>query len=285
MTPGPCIACGAEAWKPLYRGLIRCFGCGFVRAADLPAAEELARLYGPGYFQGEEYADYLGDAPAHAQNFRLRFDRVTSVAGSIESTFEIGCAYGLWLKTAAERGVRAAGIDISREAVRHAAEALGLDARLGAFEDAPIRAGEFQTYCMWDTVEHLPHPEAYVEKVSSLLPAGGWLFLSTGDIGSRLARRQGERWRMIHPPTHLQYFSRETMTRFLARQRLEVVHVESTAMCRSLHGTLEGLQRFGSPAWRAVAGFASRLLPRALTTRVRFSSDLGDIMLVCARKM
>jgi SAM-dependent methyltransferase len=264
--------------------LIRCSGCGFVRAAELPAPEELARLYGPGYFQGEEYADYLGDEPAHAQNFRLRFDRITAVAGAIESTFEIGCAYGLWLRTAAGRGVRAAGIDISPDAVHHAADALGLDARLGAFEDAPLRAGEFQTFCMWDTIEHLPTPEAYVEKLSSLLPAGGWFFLTTGDIGSPLAERQRDRWRMIHPPTHLQYFSRETMRRFLARHRLEVAHVESTSVCRSLHGTLEGLKLFGSPAMRTAAGFASSLLPRAITTRLRFSIDLGDIMLVCARK-
>lgn len=284
MTPEPCIVCKAQAWTQLYRGLVRCSQCEFVRAADLPTPDELARVYGPGYFHGEEYADYLGDEPAHAQNFRARFARITAVAGRIESTFEIGCAYGLWLRTAAECGVRAAGVDISAEAVRYAADTLGLDARLGVFEDAPIRAGQFQSYCMWDTVEHLPHPETTVAKVSSLLPWGGWLFLTTGDIGSRLARREAERWRMIHPPTHLQYFSRETMRRFLARHGLEMAHIESTSVCRSLHGTLEGLKLFGSPPLRTSAGLASKFIPRAITTRLRFSLDLGDIMLVCARK-
>jgi SAM-dependent methyltransferase len=284
VTPQACIACGADAWTELYRGLVRCSRCDFVRAAELPAPEALARVYGPGYFHGEEYADYLGDEPAHAQNFRARFTRITAVAGPIESTFEVGCAYGLWLRTAAERGVRAAGIDISAEAVRHAADVLGLDARLGAFEDAAIRAGEFQSYCMWDTIEHLPHPEAVVAKVSELLPPGGWLFLTTGDIGSPLARRQADRWRMIHPPTHLQYFSRETLKRFLDRHGLEVTHVESTSVCRSLHGTLAGLRLFGSPPLRSAAALVSSLIPRAIAVRIRFSLDVGDILLACARK-
>jgi SAM-dependent methyltransferase len=284
VTPQACIACDADAWTALYRGLIRCSQCGFVRAADLPAAEDLARLYGAGYFRGEEYADYLGDEPAHVENFRARFARITALAGSIESMFEIGCAYGLWLRTAAERGVRTAGIDISPEAVQHAAETLELNATLGSFEHARIEPGEFQAYCMWDTLEHLPHPETYVARVSHLLPPGGWLFLTTGDIGSPLARRQEDRWRMIHPPTHLQYFSRDTLKRFLARHKLGVTHIESTSMCRSAHGALEGLKLFGTGPLRTVAGVVSRLLPRPIATRLRFSVDLGDIMLVCARK-
>ena len=284
MTLPACIVCDAGAWTPLYRGLVRCQTCGFVRAADLPAPGEIARLYGPGYFQGEEYADYLGDRAVHAVNFRNRFARIRALAGPIESLFEVGCAYGLWLEIATARGVRAAGIDISSEAVRHAAETLGLDARLGRFEDASITPGEFQAFCLWDTLEHLDHPEVYVARMARLLPEGGWLFLTTGDIGSALASRQAAHWRMIHPPTHLQYFARDTITRLLARYGLRVTHVESTAMCRSLHGALEGLQRFGTGPSRAAALLASAVLPRALTTRVRFSVDLGDIMLVCAQK-
>ena len=284
MTPQACIVCDADAWAPLYRALVRCARCGFVRAADLPSPDDLARLYGPGYFQGGEYADYLGDERAHRENFRRRFARITAVAGRIESLYEIGCAYGLWLQTARANGVRAAGIDISAEAVRHAAGTLKLDAALGAFDDARIAPGQYQAYCMWDTLEHLPHPETCVAKIAELLAAGGWFFLTTGDAGAPHARRQAERWRMIHPPTHLQYFSRETVRRFLARHGLRATHIESTPVCRSVHGTLVGLKRFGTGPQRAVAGLVSALAPPAITRRLRFSIDLGDIMLVCARK-
>jgi len=284
MTGHPCIVCGAESWITLYRGLVRCEACDFVRAAVLPSPEALADLYGAGYFQGDEYIDYLGDREVHRLNFRRRLERVTAVAGRLESVYEIGCAYGLWLQTAVERGIRAAGIDISAAAVRHAREALKLDASAGAFEEAPIAPGEFQAYCMWDTLEHLAHPERLVAKIAQLLPAGGWFFATTGDIGSSTARRQGQAWRMIHPPTHLQYFSGATVSRFLARHGLRTTHVESEPMARSLHGTLGGLRLFGRGPLRAAARLASVMVPDAVARRVRFTLDLGDIMLVCARK-
>jgi SAM-dependent methyltransferase len=284
VTPHACIVCRHTRWAALYRGLVRCESCGFVRAAELPSPDALARLYGSGYFHGEEYADYLGDREVHRLNFRRRFDRISSIAGPLESLYEIGCAYGAWLEVARERGVRAAGIDISSEAVGYACERLGLSATAGAFEDAAIEPGEFQAFCMWDTLEHLAYPEAHLERIAGLLPAGGWFFATTGDIGSPTAQRQADRWRMIHPPTHLQYFSRDTVRRFLSRHGLRTQHIESEPMWRSLHGALGGMQRFGPGPMRAAARVASAVIPAAVSRRVRFSLDLGDIMLVCARK-
>ena len=284
MTPQPCIACGADSWAAHFRALARCSACGFIRAAELPSPEALAELYGRGYFEGEEYTDYLGDREVHRVNFTRRLERITAVAGRLESLYEIGCAYGLWLKLAGERGIRAAGIDVSADAVNHAREAEGVQASAGSFDDVAIAPGEFAAFCMWDTLEHLAHPEAFVAKIARLLPWGGWFFATTGDIGSPAATRQGPGWRMIHPPTHLQYFSRDSVSRFLGRHGLRTVRIESEPMCRSLHGTLGGLRLFGRGPVRTAARLAGALVPDALAKRVRFTLDLGDIMLVCARK-
>ena len=284
MTARACIVCDATAWTMLYRELQRCARCGFVTARELPDPATLARIYGAGYFSGEEYADYAGDRGVHDENFRRRLERITSVAGPLSSLYEIGCAHGFWLAAATARGVRAAGIDVSEDAVRHATGVLKLDAACGAFEEAAIEPGAYQAFCMWDTLEHLAHPEAHLAKIAALLPAGGWFFATTGDIGAGLARRQADRWRMIHPPTHLQYFSRETLRRLLAKYGLRTVRIESEPMCRSLYATLVGLERFGHGAGRAAARAANAIVPGSLSRRIRFTVDLGDIMLVCARK-
>src|SRR5262249_59391852 len=107
-----------------------------------------------------------------------------------------------------------------------------------------IRPGEYQAFCMWDTIEHLAHPELFVERIFQLLLPGGWFFATTGDIGSKNARRAGPGWRMIHPPTHLQYFSGQTMTRFLERRGFEVAAIHSTSVYRSIRGVLSGLLLF-----------------------------------------
>jgi len=284
VTPQPCIACGADSWAAHFRALVRCSVCGFIRAAELPSPEALAELYGRGYFEGEEYTDYLGDREVHRVNFTRRLERITAAVGPLPSLYEIGCAYGLWLKLAGERGIRAAGIDVSADAVKHARETEGVQASAGSFDDAAIAPGEFGAYCMWDTLEHLAHPEAFVAKIARLLPWGGWFFATTGDIGSPEAKKQGPDWRMIHPPTHLQYFSRDSVSRFLGRHGLRTVRIESEPMCRSLHGTLGGLKLFGRGPVRAAARVASAVVPGAIAKRVRFTLDLGDIMLVCARK-
>jgi SAM-dependent methyltransferase len=284
VTDHACIVCGVERWVPLYRSLVRCERCDFVRAADLPSPEELQEIYGAGYFEGDEYIDYLGDRAVHLLNFRRRLARITALTGKLESLYEIGCAYGLWLQVAAEQGIRVAGSDISADAVKYARETLKLNATAGEFEKVPMRPGDYQAFCMWDTLEHLAHPESALTKIAHTLPSGGWFFATTGDIGSPTARRQGKRWRLIHPPTHLQYFSRATVSSFLARHGLRTVNIWTEPMCRSLYGALGGMKLFGRGPARIAAHVASAFLPDPIARRVRFTLDLGDIMLVCARK-
>jgi hypothetical protein len=128
------------------------------------------------------------------------------------------------------------------------------------------------------------HPEQFVERIYDLLPRGGWFFATTGDIGSRLARRRGRRWRMIHPPTHLQYFSSATMRRFLGRIGFEVESIRSVAYYRNLRSVLANMQILSRGPLRLAARIGGRVIPAIIQRRAGVFLDLGDIMLVCARK-
>jgi SAM-dependent methyltransferase len=268
----------------LYRVLERCQKCGYVRAAGDVTEEEIQKLYQEDYFRGKEYGDYLADRHVHRKNFAHRFALLAQVAGRLESVFEIGCAYGFWLEFVSQQGVRCAGVDICPEAVAYAADVLKQNATTEDFLQKDFSSSEYQAFCMWDTIEHLAHPEWFVERIFQLLPRGGWFFATTGDMGSRIARRRGPRWRMIHPPTHLHYFSGETMQRFLERHGFQVVAIRSTPMYRSLRGTLRGLKALGRGLPKHAAGLVDKLLPGVVQDTVGFWLNLGDIMLVCARK-
>jgi 2-polyprenyl-3-methyl-5-hydroxy-6-metoxy-1,4-benzoquinol methylase len=279
-----CIACDAENWAPFYDSLLRCRNCGFIRAAHLPAPGELARIYSSDYFAGEEYGDYLADAAVHTRNFEVRVRDMRRLAPKMQSTFEIGCAYGLFLAAATRANLRNAGIDVCEAPVRYAVEELQQNAVSGDFLAMPLAPGEYDSFCMWDTIEHLPHPEAYLARIRELLPPGGWLFLTTGDIGSLVARLRGRRWRMIHPPTHLQYFSRASLSRFLQRSDLRVVESGATGMYRTLHSLLSGLSVLGKGPFRPLARTLHKYLPARLQNGLGACFNLGDILFVAAQK-
>jgi Methyltransferase domain len=78
----------------------------------------------------------------------------------------------------------------------------------------------------------LRRPDLYIEKIAALLPRGGVLALTTGDLDSWMARVRGAQWRQIHPPTHMHYFSRKTLTRLLSRNGLEVKCMHSEGVYR-----------------------------------------------------
>ena len=72
--------------------------------------------------------------------------------------------------------------------------------------------------CLWDTIEHLKNPDLYIEKVADNYDRGGMIAITTGDIGSLVARLRGSEVE-TDPPTHslTLLFSKLTLTRFCSR--------------------------------------------------------------------
>jgi SAM-dependent methyltransferase len=281
----PCSACEGRQLRRKFKALEECGDCGHVRAMlDIDEAE-LHALYQSGYFRGREYADYVGEAETHRRNFRYRMTLLRRWAGDFGPSFEIGCAYGYWLECLTAHGMRCAGVDICMEGITHAREKLGQNARLGDFLTLPLRCGDYASFCLWDTIEHLKHPERFITRIAELLPPGGWLFLSTGDIGSRLARWQGARWRMIHPPTHLHYFTHRSLATLCQRHGLAVRHVRSLPIYRNLRSVLGRLAVLGRGGLQWLAQWGQVWLPDQVHDKLGLWLDLGDIMLVAAQKL
>jgi SAM-dependent methyltransferase len=171
---------------------------------------------------------------------------------------------------------------MSEDAVRYSKEILGVDAKSGDFlTDRSIEDGSVDAVAMWDVAEHVDAPGRFVERAAELLRPDGYLFITTGDIDAWLPRRQGPRWRLIHPPTHLQYFSQITMTRMLENRGFDVVSVSHPGYWRSVRQILHGLFVFGkSHEPSAAYKILNQLLPKKLGVYM----NTFDIMYVVARK-
>lgn len=280
-----CLVCDGslEAHRRLT-GLLCCQSCGFVTANVALSRGELEAIYGKDYFHGREYADYILEGPSLEDNFRRRLRALTRFVPEHRSKtlFEIGCAYGFFLELARNEFARAHGVDISEHAVRHAKETVGAEAVKADFLEDGIGEG-FDVYCLWDTIEHLAEPGRVIAKISRVIRPGGVLAVTTGDIGSLLARIQGRSWRMIHPPTHLHYFSRLTLGRLLERYGFEVLRVEYPSTTRTLRMILSGLLVLGRPpsSWTVSL---YRVLERLPFLDLSVPLNTFDIMYVIARK-
>lgn len=271
----PCLICGCPYQPAAIPALLQCTGCGFVTADIALSREELERIYGAPYFRGQEYRDYVGDRAVLVRQFQLRLRTLLRFVPSERRgrLFEIGAAHGFFLDIARSQFQQVSGIDLSREAAAHARDVVA-----GDFLDYPL-AGPLDVVCMWDTVEHLAQPAEYIEKIAAHLQPGGLLALTTGDIGSLLARWRKAKWRQIHPPSHLHYFSKKTLRLLLAKYGFEVCYTGYAGCYRSADTVayLVLSLKHGMPD-------LYRKLRTAGLLHWSFYSNLYDIVYMIARK-
>ena len=278
-----CVVCGGGDFEaPVLGSLARCRACGFIfllRTADLP--QRIEALYAGEYFTGAEFGDYASQHGTFARNFQAYLRRMRQAGATGGRLLEVGCAYGFFLEQA-QGTFDASGIDVNEPAIA-AAGALGVRASFAEFLTYKPDT-KLDVVCMWDTIEHLLEPLAYAEKARDVLLDGGRLFLTTGDIGSAMARLRGERWRMIHPPSHVNYFSRSTIIRLLDRAGFEVDPIHSVGTHRDFLNSLHLLGLFSKKSWvRRMAGSTERLLTGRIPS-LGFYLNFHDIMFVSARR-
>lgn len=270
-----CIICKNSESKIIFKCLSQCEACGLIYYHETDSSLEIQDIYQEGYFTGEEYLDYKNDKEIIQRNFssRLKEMRLHIQQGSL---FEIGCAYGFFLDLA-KKYFSASGIDITEKPTEYARQILSLTVKTGDYLSFPLTEKK-QIFCMWDTIEHLQKPEEFLQKIHSEMHSGGYLFLTTGDIGSLLAKARGSKWRMIHPPTHLFYFSKKTITKLLRQYGFEVICITHPGVYRNFKQIIYSLFFLKKNVPKTLEHFLNKFdFPVYLNT--------FDIMMVTAKKI
>lgn len=270
-----CLICSSGLEPARVPGLVRCAVCAFVTTNLNLTDADLKKLYGYDYFHGQGYHDYLAEEESLRLNFRRRISVLQSLRPNLRSAdlFEIGCAYGFFLNEVAPLVRKASGIDISADAIARAIADQKTDARVADYLSVQLPT-PVDIITMWDTIEHLRRPDLFIAKTAQDLKPGGLLAITTGDIDALNARIRGKSWRMIHPPTHLHYFSVRTLSRLLERNGFEVVHVSHPGNSRKLRSMLYALTKSS----------ISQVLNRLPVLDMGLTLNLFDIMYVVGRR-
>ncbi len=276
-----CIICNSTQSKVLYEGILKCEECGHVFSDIHLSDEELFNLYRRSYFFGDEYRDYFADRKVQQKSFKLRMKVLQSFLdpNRHKHLLEIGCAYGFFLNMVKDKFDTVYGIDITEDGIQYATEQLKLDVVKADLIKHDFSDKKFDVVCMWDTIEHLRSPQLYLKKISEHMDCGSLIALTTGDIDSLNARMKKDKWRLMHPPTHIHYFSKKTLARMLNDNGFDIIYNHYCSFYRSvdlLAYRILVLQR--KWLWLYSLLFKSRF------TRMDFYLNMYDIMYVIACK-
>jgi SAM-dependent methyltransferase len=241
--------CGGGGCRERFRArgvaITECAECG-VRFWRPPPGFDPRSTYDAGYFADSSaargYDDYAALEPALRRNFARRLARLGAPAPGAR-LLDVGAAYGFAVAEAQSAGWRAFGVEISATGARRAAPASGGGIAIADAAALPFPEALFDAVTLWDVLEHLPDPHAAVASASACLRPGGRLVLTTGDVGSVVARLSGPRWHLYSIPEHLFYFTRRSLRLLLGAHGLWVESMRAEASLYPISYLVERLRK------------------------------------------
>jgi 2-polyprenyl-3-methyl-5-hydroxy-6-metoxy-1,4-benzoquinol methylase len=203
--------------------VVRCRACGLLRTDPRPTPETMAFYYPDDYGPYEDTRVELSVGQhsgltswKRSLTGRLNRFMLADHVPPLEPgrMLEFGCASGLFLHSMAERGWQVEGIEFAEKASA-SARALGYSVHTGSLEDAPDPSEQYDLVVGWMVLEHLHNPVKALRKLHSWTRPGGWLAVSTPNVGSREFALFKDAWLALHLPNHLYHYTPETISRVL----------------------------------------------------------------------
>jgi SAM-dependent methyltransferase len=243
--------------------ILRCRDCGFAFRQTRFNEQQLADLYrkmDPNVYQAE--------LPGRIRTASYNLGIVTKNSGLDGRTGEIldiGCASGVFLSQALDAGWQVTGLEPAEALYKEALQRIGDRGTIMPLilEEAKLDAQSFDAITMWDVLEHVTDPVAFLARCRELLKPGGRLLLTVPDLDSLQARLLGRRWPMLLPE-HLNYFNRPSLKLCAEKSGLRLVRFGRRHSYFSMQYVFFRLSQHRIPGASLLSRAAQTRLGRAL---------------------
>ena len=250
-----------------------CDDCGFITVEPFSGYE----IYNDAYYRGagpDPYVDYEAEYHGWRTSDRLlEFEDLTRIAdaylagrpaasrGKTVEWLDFGCGAGAFLKHLREKQtLQNAPLQLTGHDVGSYADLLKTKDgfRILNFDELKREPdAQFDVISMIEVIEHLPSPLEPAQLVARLLKPGGLLLLTTGNLESPVARKQGIHYRYCAPEIHVSLFNPRCLSQLYQRVGL-------TPLAVRYHGAvkfkvLKSLRH--RPVLRAMAAALLKLPP------------------------
>jgi 2-polyprenyl-3-methyl-5-hydroxy-6-metoxy-1,4-benzoquinol methylase len=236
-----CPICGGQALDRVYSfadfSVMRCERCDNSWRTNMYTKEIIEQMYcEEDYDQHPFFAfekhEVEQPSGARFKNFQRALNDIDALVGT-GRILDIACGSGAFLAIAQRRGWDVYGVEISAALCRVCRENTDATLYNTSFEEADLPLAAFDAVTMWDIIEHVLDPVAFIAKARSLLKPGGVLLICTPDEDSLLARTgwalyksTGATYRYpalaLHPRYHTFFFSRKSLRRLLNQHGMKV---------------------------------------------------------------
>ncbi len=258
-----------------YLPIVRCTNCGLVLQNPRDDQETLARVYG-------SLADhaYRSEDASRSSSAREHLELVEAHRPERGRLLDIGCASGLFVAAAAQRGWNACGVDAAAWMIERARETHpGLSFDVGSIETLTYPPETFDVITLFDVLEHVDAPHAALSRVRGWLRPGGLLILSLPNAESRIAKLMGPRW-VLYLREHLWYFSPDTIGKLLERAGCELIQTRTKWVTFSLNNVATRLAQYPGLLGR----MARRLEGNVALKRLDVRFPMGEMDVVARRR-
>ena len=263
-------ALGSSRTEVSHGRILRCRSCEFGFLQERLSENELAQLYRQ--LEGGVYESQAKGRQATARR-HLRLLNRHARRGEL---LDVGCASGAFLAAAVENGWSATGIEPAKELCEKAVTKLAGRAQVycSTLQESALAPASFDAVTLWDVLEHVPDPAAFMQHCATLLKPGGRLLLNVPNLDSTQARFLGARWPLFLPE-HLNYFNHKSLRQCGILAGLQWVHFGQRPALFSVEYVLHRLKQHGVPG--ATFGYAifARSRPGAIHIPVYLGETFG----------
>jgi 2-polyprenyl-3-methyl-5-hydroxy-6-metoxy-1,4-benzoquinol methylase len=276
-----CDLCGASSadhpivfWKH-NTPVVRCRSCGLLYSNPRWKTEYLFSYYGESYLH--EYKRTVQETATDPEKNLRRWQPLLDPFDTARQTnrlLDVGCATGEFMLAAQARGWEAYGVEPGAPAADVAKQTTGCEIHAGTLDTAPYPDGWFDVVTLWDVIEHVQSPTAYMAGVARLIRPGGLLGVTTPNICCLNYWALGPHWSVVGPNGHIFYFAPGTLKRLLEKSGFSLTNLYS--MIAEYEEPPAGLGY-------SVRGAVSKLL-RAKAGTILERRLLGDELVAIARR-
>ncbi len=237
---------GSSRTKLSHGRILRCIDCGTGFRSFRPDPQQLAEMY-----RGADDEVYEAELPNRLKTAKRHRDIVERHHSEPGSIVDIGCASGTFLRQMADHGWTVYGVEPAASQYARAKLAFPEEGRIQqtVLEEA-VLPDDVDAVTIWDVLEHVPEPEKFLQRCSSLLRQGGLLALNVPRMDSFAARVLHARWPLMLAE-HLNYFTADGLRELGKRAGLKLISTGSRPATFSMDYICYRLSQHGVPGMQS----------------------------------